>query len=78
METNAKAAKSLIAKSDYLGLSALDWLMDNFDRFSKPHAMVETNNAAERLAHGTALLCGWLIRPYGAACLARAARYPQT
>jgi hypothetical protein len=59
-------------------LSALDWLMDNFDQFGKPHATVETNDAAERLAHGTALLCGWLIRPYGAACLARAARYPQT
>ncbi|MHB1034394.1 MAG: TIGR03067 domain-containing protein [Pirellulales bacterium] len=30
-------------------LSALDWLTDNFDQFGKPYAMVETNDAAERL-----------------------------
>lgn len=30
-------------------LSALDWLMEQFDEFKKPYAMVETNDSAERL-----------------------------
>ncbi len=30
-------------------LSALTWLTENFERFQKPFAMVETNDAAERL-----------------------------
>jgi uncharacterized protein (TIGR03067 family) len=30
-------------------LSALDWLTREFDAFAKPYAMVETNDAAERL-----------------------------
>jgi hypothetical protein len=30
-------------------LAALDWLLENFDSFRKPYAMVETNDAAERL-----------------------------
>lgn len=30
-------------------LSALDWMTDQFDRFDKPYAMVETNDTAERL-----------------------------
>ena len=30
-------------------LSALDWMTEQFDSFRKPYAMVETNDAAERL-----------------------------
>ena len=30
-------------------LSALDWMTEQFDPFKKPYAMVETNDAAERL-----------------------------
>jgi uncharacterized protein (TIGR03067 family) len=30
-------------------LTALDWMMEQFDEFKKPYAMVETNDAAERL-----------------------------
>lgn len=30
-------------------LTALDWMTDQFDEFEKPYAMVETNDAAERL-----------------------------
>ena len=30
-------------------LSALDWMLKQFDKFKKPYAMVETNDAAERL-----------------------------
>jgi uncharacterized protein (TIGR03067 family) len=30
-------------------LAALDWMTREFDRFQKPYAMVETNDAAERL-----------------------------
>lgn len=30
-------------------LAALDWMTSNFDSFHKPYAMVETNDAAERL-----------------------------
>jgi hypothetical protein len=30
-------------------LAALDWLLANFDSFKKPYAIVETNDAAERL-----------------------------
>lgn len=30
-------------------LSSLDWLLEQFDEFHKPYAMVETNDSAERL-----------------------------
>jgi hypothetical protein len=30
-------------------LNALDWVFTQFDSFEKPYAMVETNDAAERL-----------------------------
>ena len=30
-------------------LSALDWMRERFEKFGKPFAMVETNDAAERL-----------------------------
>ena len=30
-------------------LAALDWMTEQFDSFKKPYAMVETNDAAERL-----------------------------
>jgi uncharacterized protein (TIGR03067 family) len=30
-------------------LSALDWMCERFDRFKKPYAVVETNDAAEKL-----------------------------
>ena len=30
-------------------LAALDWMTEQFDEFKKPYAMVETNDAAERL-----------------------------
>lgn len=30
-------------------LSALDWLLEQFDEFKKPYTMVETNDSAERL-----------------------------
>lgn len=34
---------------DHNRLAALDWMMEQFDAFKKPYAMVETNDAAERL-----------------------------
>ncbi len=35
--------------SDEDRLAALDWMTERFDTFNKPYAMVETNDAAERL-----------------------------
>ena len=35
-------------------LAALDWMTEQFDEFKKPYAMVETNDAAERLPLPTA------------------------
>jgi uncharacterized protein (TIGR03067 family) len=39
---------------DHDRLSALDWMTAQFDEFQKPYAMVETNDAAERLPLPTA------------------------
>ncbi|MGQ0637109.1 MAG: hypothetical protein ACT4QC_21075 [Planctomycetaceae bacterium] len=36
--------------NDSARLSAVDWLLENFDRFNKPYAITETNDAAERLS----------------------------
>jgi uncharacterized protein (TIGR03067 family) len=52
MEWNDVAAVSYYPFfiEDSKRLSALDWMCERFEKFKKPFAMVETNDAAERLA----------------------------